>query len=175
MSSAIAVIVNSAFSRSWLSVRIRDFTQGSQRVLELPGPGPAQVSLPGGLDATDNRDADLDELVSLRGQGDEPGAGVAGVGDALDVSRTLELIDDGTHRLLADLRCLGEFGEPGTFRGDALEHAGLVERDVMPVRLQCGHHGRLHEAVRDEQQEAEIEFAWIVCHLTMIAEVRDSD
>jgi hypothetical protein len=86
----------SGLTRPRPGLRIGDFTQGGQCVPGLPGPG--QVSRPGGRSVTDDRDSDLDELVPFGRRCDQAGARVAGVGEAPEIARPLDLIDDGTGR-----------------------------------------------------------------------------
>jgi hypothetical protein len=77
--------------------------------------------------------------------------------------------------LLADLCRLSELAEAGAFRGNALEHPCLRYREVMPVLAERGQHGRLHEAIRDEQEKAQVQLTVVIGHVSMVTEVRTSD
>ncbi len=61
-------------SRPRAQVRIRDLAQRQERLLELPGLGPAQVSAPDGLDIADDREADLHQLMSFGCERHQPGS-----------------------------------------------------------------------------------------------------
>ena len=162
-------------SPGWLGplpeVRIRDLAQRREGSLELAGPGLAEVGAPGGLDLADDWQADLHELPPSSGDRDESSPGVIRVGDAAHVPCSLQLIDDGADCLLGQLSGLGELSQPGTAHRDPLEHPSLVQRQVVPLGPEGVHHGGLHEAVRDEQQEAEVRLRIAgVVHSTILAD-----
>jgi len=122
----------------------------------LTCPGRAEVRAPGGLDVSDHREANVYELASSGGDGDESGSPVMGVGGAMDVPGALEMVDDGANCLLRHLGGLGKVCQPGSVGCDALEHPCLMQRKVVPVGSEGVQNGGLHEAVGDEQQKPEI-------------------
>ncbi len=63
---------------------------------------------------------DRDDGVTLVGEADEAGAGIARVGDPFDVAVLLELVDEVAGRGLGDLGGLGELGQPRAGVVDAL-------------------------------------------------------
>ena len=84
--------------------------------------------------------------------------GVGRVGDASDVARALQLVDEEPRGLLGDLGLLGEVGEPAAVHGDALEDPRLRRGDVAEPGLgERGEDAGLHRPVRDEQQQPQVQ------------------
>ena len=134
-----------------------------------------EVRFPGALNLPDNRRGQLHQLSAEVGQDHQPGTAVRRVGDAVDVPGAFQLVHDRPEGLLADLCGLSQLGEPRPGRSDPLENARLAQGKVMPVLLERSEHGRLHEPVRDEQQQSEVQRLRLVVHDSIVAEVRSPD
>ena len=130
---------------------------------ELDGAGPAEMMRPLGLDRGLGPPGHLGRGLAALGDLDEPGPGVARVGNPADVARALELVHEETRRLLSDLGPFGQVGDPGAVRVDAGEHPPLGGGDVAEAgRGQVLEHPVLHGPVGDEAEQGEVQLAWVV-------------
>jgi hypothetical protein len=88
---------------------------------------------------------------------DEAGPAVGGVGHAVDVAVSFQLVHEEAHRLLGDPRLLGQLGEPTALGREPTGQPGLRHGEVSET---CGaerlEYPRLHRAVRHEEQQPDV-------------------
>jgi hypothetical protein len=113
------------------AIGVSDLTQAHQRLLQSREVVGTQVIAPLLFDGLDLPRRDLTQLDATVAESHQPGPAVRRVGDADEVSRGFELVNDATGGLLGDARLLGEVGQPHRLGREPLHHATLREGDVV--------------------------------------------
>ena len=134
---------------------VGDLPQVTQGLVHLAEPLLADVFCPLGEHPFDLGVGCLGNALGPWRQPHQTGTTVSGVGDALHVTRRLELLDQKCCALLGDAGLQSKVGDPGPARGDPGRHAGLGQRDVGDARSNDGvERSLLERPVGDEEQDA---------------------